>query len=119
MAFCFDRRTKVLALLCVATLLLNAPELGRVFRLDFHISHIGMHPRLSVFALSRDSNFTFETALCRLLAEHVAPGDEVLFVSSGDAREASAERALCQAATWVTMPAPVIGIREQGLGIRQ
>ena len=83
------------------------PELGRVFRLDFHISHIGMHPRPSLFALSRDSNFTFETALCRLLAEHVAPGDKVLFVSSGDVREASAERALCQAATWVTMPAPV------------
>ncbi len=93
------------------------PELGRVFRLDFHISHIGMHPRPSLFALSRDSHFTFETALCRLLEEHVAPGDEVLFVSSRDAREASAERALCQAATWVTMPAPVIGIREQGLGI--
>ena len=92
MASCFDRRTGIIALLGVATLLLNEPQLARVFR---------------VIRLPCETAAAPETALCQLLAEHIAPGDEVFFVTSGDAREASVERALSQAAAWVTMPAPV------------
>ena len=87
------RRGRIaIALLAAATLILNVPQLFRVFRAAL---------------LSCDSAVSPETALCQLLAEHITPGDDVFFVSSDDAREASVERALCQAAVWMTMPAPV------------
>ncbi len=82
------------------------PELGRFFRLGSFLS-------------SCDSGNTLETAIRRQLEEHVAPGEEIVFVSSGDAREASVERSICQAAAWVAMPAPVrwgTGNGERGMG---
>ena len=85
-------RKILFALLAGATLLLNVPELRRVFRI--HTSPISC------------AN-TPETAICRLLEEHVAQGEDIFFISSGDEREASVERSMMQAAAWVAMPAPV------------
>ena len=64
--------------------------------------------RIPAFLISCDNTLeTVETAIRRQLEEHIAPGEEILFVSSGDGRESSVERSICQAAAWVTMPAPV------------
>ena len=68
------------------------PQLFRVFRATL---------------MSRDSAFSPEAAICRQLEEYGASGEEILFISSGDERESSVERSICQAAAWVAMPKPV------------
>ena len=76
------------ALAAVATLLLNAPGV------------------LHVLSASRTQTDP-ASAIRELVADAVPPGTPVFFVSSGDDREASVERAMRQAVTWETMPAPV------------
>ncbi len=76
------------ALAALATLLLNAPESLRLL--------------LAASPLSDPASVVRE-----LVADAVPPGTPVFFVTTGDAREASVERAMRQAVAWETMPAPV------------